>query len=227
VCGRFLLDAPMEALESQFDAVAGQPFGPRYNIAPTSPVPVVKATAHGRVITLHHWGLIPSWAKDPAMGGRLANARAETVAEKPSFRASFRRRRCLIPVSGFYEWQVRPGLPKQPWLIRAAAGPPLALAGLWDLWEGFDGCLESCTIITTAANAFMAPVHDRMPVVLAAADWGTWLAGPGLDPDRQTLIQLAALLRPCPEGVLAMHPVGPRVGNVKYDDPGLMEEAHA
>jgi putative SOS response-associated peptidase YedK len=226
MCGRFLLNAPMEALELQFGAVAGMDFGPRFNIAPTNPVPVVKETEVGRVITLHHWGLIPSWAKDPAMGGRLCNARAETLADKPSFRAAFRRRRCLVPASGFYEWQVRPGQPKQPYLIQAVSGEPLAFAGLWDLWEGFDGCLESCTIITTEANHFMAPVHDRMPVVLARADWATWLDPQPRDWARE-LAPLQALLRPCPEGWLRMHPVGPRVGNVKDDDPGLMAEAHA
>ena len=145
-----------------------------------------------------------------------------TVAEKPSFRTSFRRRRCLIPAAGFYEWQARPGLPKQPWLIRATAGVTLAFAGLWDLWEGPDGCLASCTIITTAANALMAPVHDRMPVVLDPGDWSFWLA-----PGTKDAARLQALLCPAPEGVLTRHPVGPRVGNVKFDDPGLMEEVHA
>ena len=222
MCGRFLLATPVEALEVQFGAIAAGSFGPRYNIAPTSPVPVVKETELGRILTLHHWGLIPSWAKDPALGARLSNARGETVAEKPSFRTSFRRRRCLIPADGFYEWQARPGLPKQPWLIRATAGVTLAFAGLWDLWEGPDGCLESCTIITTAANALMAPVHDRMPVVLDPGDWSFWLA-----PGTKDAARLQALLCPAPEGVLTRHPVGPRVGNVKFDDPGLMEEVHA
>ena len=222
MCGRFLLNTPMEALAVQFEALARGGFGPRYNIAPTSPVPVVKTTELGRIITLHHWGLIPSWAKDPALGARLSNARGETVADKPSFRTSFRRRRCLIPADGFYEWQARPGASKQPWLIRPASGATLAFAGLWDLWEGHEGCLESCTIITTAANALMAPIHDRMPVVLQARDWAFWL-----DPKTADLARLQALLRPAPEDVLTRHPVGPRVGNVNYDDPGLMEEAHA
>jgi putative SOS response-associated peptidase YedK len=221
MCGRFFLNTPMEALEVRFEAVAAAPFAPRYNIAPTRAVPVVKATPAGRVISLHHWGLVPAWAKDPALGNRLFNARGETLADKPSFRAAFRKRRCLIPASGFYEWQARPGQAKQPFLIQAADGAPLAFAGLWELWEGPDGCLETCTIITTAANAFMAPVHDRMPVVLAADHWQVWL-----DPGTRDLAGLQTLLRPCAEGLLRMHPVGPRVGSVKFDDPGLMEEPH-
>ena len=223
MCGRFLLNTPLEALEAQFGAVGSAELAPRYNIAPTTPVAVVKEMAGaGRVITLHHWGLIPSWAKDPALGNRLFNARSETVADKPSFRTAFRRRRCLIPADGFYEWQARTGGPKQPYLIRSSGGEPLALAGLWDLWEGFDGCLESCTILTTQANAFMAPVHDRMPVILAPGDWATWLDPRPRDQVRD-FAPLRALLRPAPEGALRMVPLGPRVGNVRFDDPGLME----
>lgn len=221
MCGRFLLNAPLEALEAQFEAVAGADFAPRFNIAPTQAVPVVKETAIGRVITLHHWGLIPSWAKDPALGGRLANARGETVAEKPSFRTAFRRRRCLVPASGFYEWQVRAGGSKQPYLIQSATGGILAFAGLWERWEGPDGCLESCTIITTVANAFMAPVHDRMPVILAAGEYQAWL-----DPQTQDWARLQRLLRPCPEDALRMHPVGARVGNVRNEGPELTEPLH-
>ena len=221
MCGRFFINTPVEALEAHFDAVAATGIVPRYNLAPTTPVPVVKETEGGRGILLHHWGLIPSWAKDPAMGARLINARGETVADKPSFRASFRRRRCLVPASGFYEWQARPGH-KQPWAIQAVSGEPLAFAGLWDLWEGPDGCLQSCTIITTAANAFMAPIHDRMPVILAPRDWERWLAAQARD-----LEGLKALLRPCPEDLLRRYEVGPRVGNVKNDGPELLEPLHA
>lgn len=220
MCGRFLLNAPVAALEAQFEAVAGGALPPRYNIAPTDPVAVVKDLDFGRVITLHHWGLIPSWAKDPAMGGRLTNARAETVADKPSFRASFRRRRCLVPASGFYEWQAG-GRGKQPFLIQSRTGEPLAFAGLWELWEGPDGCLESCTIITTTANAFMAPVHDRMPVILGPDAFAFWL-----DPHTKDLGRLQALLRPCAEDRLRMHPVSMRVGNVRNQGPELMDPLH-
>jgi putative SOS response-associated peptidase YedK len=218
MCGRYLLAAPLEALATQFQAVMDAPFPPRYNLAPTSSVPVVKAVPGGRSITLHHWGLIPSWAKDPALGGRMANARGETVADKPSFRSPFRHRRCLIPATGFYEWQARAEGGKQPFLIRPVPGELLAFAGLWDRWEGPGGPLESCTIITTAANTFMAPVHDRMPVLLAPDDYALWL-----DPACQDLARLQALLRPCPDGYLRMTAVGPRVGNVRNEGPDLME----
>ena len=220
MCGRYFLNTPVQALEAQFEAVAASGIVPRYNLAPSTPVAVVKEIGAGRGILLHHWGLIPSWAKDPAMGARLINARAETVADKPSFRASFRRRRCLVPASGFYEWQVRPGRPKQPWAIQAVSGEPLALAGLWDLWEGPDGCLESCTIITTSANGLMAPIHDRMPVILAARDWARWLEPHGQGRD---LAALMALLRPCAEDLLRRYPIGPRVGKVQNDGPELLE----
>ena len=209
----------MEAIAAQFEAEAKTDFQPRYNLAPTAVVPVVAATREGRVITLHRWGLVPSWARDPAMGARLANARAETVAEKPSFRAPFKRGRCIIPAGGFYEWQARPGAPKRPFCIRAADGSLLAFAGLRDRWEGPDGALDTCTIITTTANAAMAPIHDRMPVLLAPADLAAWL-DPGTAPDR-----LKALLRPCPEAFLRIYPVGPRVGNARNEGPELMAPA--
>jgi putative SOS response-associated peptidase YedK len=218
MCGRYLLTAPVAALTDQFGLAASARLIPRYNIAPGTPVALIKATPEGRILTLAQWGLVPSWAKDPAMGGKLANARSETVAEKPSFRAPFRRHRCLIPADGFYEWQARSGAPKQPFLFRAAAGGTLAFAGLYEQWESPDGCLDSCTILTTAANAFMAPVHDRMPVILAAADFDLWL-----DPEPQVAARLQALLRPAPEDLLLRIPVGPRVGNVRNDDPGLIE----
>jgi putative SOS response-associated peptidase YedK len=221
MCGRYALDNPMETLEAQFEAEALAPFPPRYNIAPTSPVPVVIATGEGRVITLHHWGLVPSWSREPDLGGRLANARAETVADKPSFRAPFRRSRCLVPATAFYEWQARPGTRKQPYAIRAADGALLAFAGLRDRWQGPDGALDSCTIITTTANAAMAPIHERMPVLLARADYRAWL-----DP-ATPLEQLKALLRPCPESWLRVHPVGPAVGSVRNDGPELLEPADA
>jgi len=220
MCGRYNLFSPMEAVAAQFAAeVRTGAFAPRYNLAPTAVVPVVCATREGRVITLHVWGLVPSWSKDPAVGARLANARAETVADKPSFRAPFRRNRCIIPADGFYEWQARPGLPKQPFCIRAAGGALLGFAGLRDEWEGPDGALATCAIITTSANGLMAPIHERMPVVLAPADYGAWL-DPAAPPDR-----LQALLRPCPEGFLRAYPVGRAVGNARNEGPELMEPA--
>jgi len=221
MCGRYLLNSPMEALEAQFEAEALTDFQPRYNLAPTAPVLVVLATADGRVIALHQWGLVPSWSKDPAQGGRMVNARAETVAEKPSFRSPFRKSRCIIPADGFYEWQARSGGPKQPFCIRAVDGSTLGFAGVRDRWEGPDGVLDTCTIITTTANGNMAPIHDRMPVILAPGDYAAWLE-PGTGAAR-----LKALLRPCPEDFLRVFPVGLAVGNVRNEGPGLMEPLDA
>jgi len=221
MCGRYFLNSPMEAIAVQFQCEAQAGFAPRYNLAPTAVVPVVLATPAVRVITLHRWGLVPSWSKDPALGARLANARAETAADKPSFRAPFRRGRCIIPADGFYEWQARTGGPKQPFCIRAADGSILAFAGLRDTWEGSDGALETFAILTTSANGLMAPIHDRMPVILAPADYAAWLDPHGV-PER-----LKELLRPCPEGFLRVYPVGPRVGNVRNEGPDLAEPADA
>jgi putative SOS response-associated peptidase YedK len=214
MCGRYALYSPMEAIAVQFEAEAEADFPPRYNLAPTAVVPVLTA---GRVILPHRWGLVPSWSRDPARG--LANARAETVADKPAFRAPFKRGRCIIPADAFYEWQARPGAAKLPFCIRAADGSLLAFAGLRDTWEGPDGALATCAIITTRANGLMAPIHDRMPVILARADQAAWL-----DPDAAPQ-RLLALLRPCPDALLRAYAVGPRVGNARNEGPELMEPA--
>ena len=221
MCGRYALSSPMEAISAQFEAEAESGFQPRYNLAPTAVVPVVVMAAAGRIITLHRWGLVPSWSRDPSAGARMANARAETAADKPSFRAPFKRGRCIIPADAFYEWQARAGGPKQPFCIRSADGSVMGFAGLRDRWEGPDGALDTCAIITTTANALMAPIHDRMPVILAPADLAAWL-DPGSVPER-----LKALLRPCPEGFLRLYPVGRRVGDARNEGPDLMEPADA
>lgn len=169
---------------------------PRYNIAPTQPVAIVRPQQGGpREWTHVQWGLIPSWSKDPSMGARLINARSETVAEKPSFRSALKRRRCLIPTSGFYEWQRRPN-GKQPYVIGMADGAPFAFAGLWEHWVGPDGTeLESCTVLTTTANELMAPIHDRMPVILDAQDYSAWL-GTGAELNPGQVEDLQHLMRP-------------------------------
>jgi putative SOS response-associated peptidase YedK len=219
MCGRYFLDSSIEALEVQFEAefepAARTLLAPRYNIAPTSVVPVVAAAGGGRVIALHQWGLVPGWAKDPSMGARMANARAETAAAKPAFRNAFRRGRCIIPADGFYEWQARPDGPKQPYCFRAADGRCLGLAGLRERWEGPDGVLDTCTILTTAANELMAPIHDRMPVLLPPSAYAAWL-DPAAAPAR-----LQGLLVPCPASFLRVHPVHPRVGNAHNEGPDL------
>ena len=166
MCGRFTLFEPDKVLAREFGVSDFPPGSPRYNIAPSQPVTAVRATptGSGREIALLRWGLIPSWSKDPAIGNRLINARAETAREKPSFRNAFRRHRCLIPASGFYEW-LRWERGKQPYFVRMLDGHPFAFEGLRDRWKSPDeGAVETCTILTTTANDVLAPIHDRMPV---------------------------------------------------------------
>ena len=195
------------------------PLSPRYNISPSQPVAAVRATpaGSGRELAFLRWGLIPSWSKDPAIGNRLINARAETAREKPSFRNAFRRRRCLIPTNGFYEWQRRER-GKQPYFVRMRDDRLFAFAGLWDRWESPDkGVIESCTILTTAANAILAPIHDRMPVILPPAEYARWL-DPGL-PDTDSL---GPLLVPFPAEDMLASPVSPRVNAPTVDDEKCM-----
>jgi putative SOS response-associated peptidase YedK len=196
---------------------------PRYNIAPTQPVVAVRPGERaGREARMLRWGLVPFWAKDLAMGSRMINARGETVAEKPAFRQAFRRRRCLIPADGFYEWQKVPG-GKQPWYISARGEGPLAFAGLWERWDkrGTETPVESCTIVTTAANATLAPLHDRMPVILDPAAWDAWL---GADTPSA---ELRDLLRPAPDGLLAARTVSRRVNSPANDGPELISDPDA
>ena len=176
MCGRFALRSSIkelaEALEAASVKIAED--RARYNIAPTQAVVVARDTDDDERELVHlKWGLVPAWAKDPAaVGARLINARSETVTEKPSFREAFRRRRCLIPTSGFYEWK-REGARKQPYFFRMKTDEPFMFAGLWERWEGAAGdgvTLETCTILTTMANEVLAPVHDRMPVIIAPED---------------------------------------------------------
>jgi putative SOS response-associated peptidase YedK len=220
MCGRFTLFEPDKILAREF-GVSGIPLlSPRYNIAPSQPVAAVRAApagTGGRELALLRWGLIPSWSKDPAIGNRLINARAETVREKPSFRNAFKRHRCLIPASGFYEWQRRE-LRKQPFYIRMHDGRPFAFAGLWDRWENPDkGVIESCTILTTATNTLLAPIHDRMPVILPSGKYDQWL-----DPSLQDPDSLASLLVPFPPEDMIAFPVSPRVNTPSTDDEGCI-----
>jgi putative SOS response-associated peptidase YedK len=218
MCGRFSLNAAEAELRRLF-GFDGPPLNlmPRYNIAPTQTTPVVAiGRAGGRALVMMRWGLIPSWAKDMTIGAKLINARADTVAEKPSFRAAFAKRRCLVPADGFYEWQAAGGR-KQPYRIHRPDNAPFAFAGLWEQWRGPDGLVLTFTIVTTEANARLRPIHARMPVVLAPGDFATWL-------DAATPAQAAlALLRPCPDDWLMAEPVGTRVNNVKNDDPSVWD----
>jgi putative SOS response-associated peptidase YedK len=195
----------------------------RFNIAPTQPIAAVRwlPDEGQRQLSLLRWGLVPSWAKDPAMGNRMINARAETVAEKPSFRAAFKRRRCLIPADGYYEWQ-KVGKRKQPYYFRMKDDRPFAFAGLWEQWSGGKGDapepMETCTIITTEANELGRPIHDRMPVIVHPDEYAFWL-----DPRVEDRSRLETLLRPYDPGEMMAEPVTTHVNNVRNDDPKCLE----
>lgn len=222
MCGRYTLTAdPAQLLELFGVSLNGQPPPPpRYNIAPTQPVTAVRErnVARERELTLFHWGLIPSWAKDPAIGSRMINARAETVAEKVSFRSAFKRQRCLIPSSGFYEWQrTREG--KQPLFIHRADGAPFAMAGLWEQWHGPNGEeIASCTLITCAANDFMRPLHARMPVILQAEDYASWLRREEVRPK-----DLLPLLEPYPWQGMTFRAVSTYVNNPAHEGEACIQ----
>lgn len=218
MCGRFTLTASPDQLATLFELPQEPMVVPRYNIAPTQPVAVVRMNpqAAAREWALTYWGLVPSWAKDPSMGARMLNARSETVTEKPAFRAAFKRRRCLVPASGFYEWK-KEGKGKQPYYITMPDGSPFAIAGLWEYWAGADGsALESCTLLTTSANGLMQPLHDRMPVIVQPEDYAQWL-GSGRDETPQALDQLQHLLRPYADDGLVAYPVSTYVNNTRNE----------
>jgi len=215
MCGRFTLFEADKILSKEFGVSGVPPLSPRYNIAPSQPIAAIRTphTGAGRELALLRWGLIPSWSKDPAIGNRLINARAETVQEKPSFRNAFRRHRCLIPTNGFYEWQ-RQERGKQPYFVRMRDERIFAFAGLWDRWESpDDGVIETCAILTTAANAVLSPIHGRMPVILPQAEYARWLDPALKDPD-----SLSPLLVPFPPEEMLAIPVNPRVNAPSTDD---------
>ena len=214
MCERFLLLGAGRELADTFDLAEVPQVDSRYNIAPGQTVPVVLQDGTGRQLRALSWGLLPSWSKDPSVGFRAPNARCETVAAKPAFRAAFRKHRCLIPASGFYEWKTV-GARKQPILFRPRDGL-FAFAGLWDNWRGGDGTiLDTFTILTTTANEVVTPIHDRMPVILDHADYGTWLdsATPGL----------VKLLRPYRAEAMTATAVGPWVNDVRHEGPKCIE----
>lgn len=223
MCGRFTLFAPAEVLAGAFGVRADAFPAASWNIAPSRSVAVVRAKARGegRDAALLRWGLVPSWSKDPSAGNRMINARAETAFGKPAFRAAMRARRCLVPADGFYEWKRLDGR-KQPYFARMADGAPFAFAGIWERWEGGGEAIESCALLTTEPNALLAPVHDRMPVIVDPADYDLWIDPAVRDPSR-----LSGILVPFPAGRMAAWPVRPLVNNPAFDDPRCVEPVPA
>ena len=222
MCGRFALARDPKQLARYFGAALPPDLPPRYNVAPSQNIPILRQEEEGRHFVMAHWGLVPSWAKDSKVGGySTINARAETVATKPAFRAAFRQRRGIIPADGFYEWQALPNAKtKQPWFITLKNDEPLAFAGLWEDWTSPEGeVLESCCIIVTTANDLMRPIHDRMPVILDPSNWETWL-----DPTNKDQTTLLALLQPYPAKAMMAWPVSTHVNNPRHDAPDCREQ---
>lgn len=214
MCGRFAFYSPSEAAAALFGVSASVEVQPRYNIAPTQFVAAIRDDENrDRELVMLRWGLIPFWAKDPAIGNRMINARAETVAEKPAYRAAYRHRRCIVLADGFYEW-CREGDVKTPHHISLASGAPFALAGLWENWTDKDSgeSLQTTTLITTAANDFMTPLHHRMPVILESNTAGEWLAG------SKDLLDDVAGITPA----LQAWPVDRRVNNARNEGEDLV-----
>ncbi len=218
MCGRFTLIIDGERLVALWGWTTRLPIYPRFNIAPTQDILAVRLVDGVPAPVMLRWGLVPHWAKDPSVGTKMLNARAETLLERPSFREAFRRRRCLIVADGFYEWQQAPG--KQPFWIHPADGGMLTFAGLWETWTGASGeTVESCTIVTTTANAALAGIHHRMPVIIAERDRARWL-------DVSVPVgEVADLLRPAPDDLLVTTPVSRRVNSVANEGPACLAGA--
>lgn len=223
MCGRFRLSRRKQVIAERFDAMSDDDdWNPRYNVAPTQPIPVVrqhpaKPTRH---LSQMLWGLIPSWSKDDSHAAKMINARSETVATLPAFKDAFRSRRCLIPADGFYEWKSH-GTYKQPYCFEVNNGELFAFAGLWDGWKAANGeWIRSCTILTTTANAISSAVHDRMPVILNPADYDLWL-----DPGMRDESTVASLLQPFDAKAMRCYPVSNRVNSAMNDDAGCAEPA--
>jgi putative SOS response-associated peptidase YedK len=217
MCGRYSLKTPADQLAEHFRLAKAPSLSPRFNIAPPQMIAVVRGGTWGQV----RWGLIPSWAKDPAIGNRMINARAETVAEKPAFREALARSRCLVPADGYYEWQRQDGKGqrKQPFYIRLRDGRPFAFAGLWERWTGPDGtAVETCAILTTEPNESLRAIHDRMPVILTPNEYDQWL-----DPYIRQAQLLQPLFRAYPPEDMTAYPVSLRVNDPQNDDAGCPE----
>jgi putative SOS response-associated peptidase YedK len=221
MCGRYTLSSPLEIVAELFEiATPLLPFQPRYNLAPTQEAPVALIREPGAPRTLEslRWGLIPYWAKEASIGNRMINARAESVADKPAYRYSFKKKRCLIPTDGFYEWK-KEGKAKQPYFIRRRDHRPFAFAGLWSSWRNPEGSLvETFTILTTESNPDIRGLHDRMPVVVGRDDFGLWL-----DPKVDNAERLKPLLKPAPEGDFELLRVSKAVNSPAHDAADCVE----
>jgi putative SOS response-associated peptidase YedK len=219
MCGRYTLRAQLNRLLQIFAAEGAVDWRPRYNIAPSQSVLVIRSKGRDlqRELLALQWGLIPSWATDPAIGNRMINARAETLAEKPAFRQALAHRRCLVLADGFYEWKLQ-GKTRQPYFIQMADERPFAFAGLWDCWNKATPAIESCTIITTSPNELLAGIHDRMPVILTEDAIARWL-----DPAVQTTDALTSLLVPYAAEEMKAHAVDTLVNSPQNDTPGCIE----
>jgi len=225
MCGRYVIISTPEAIRALFGYAELPNFPPRYNVAPTQPIPVVRLVDGKRSFALMRWGLLPSWVKDPKDFPLLINARGESVLTKPAFRNAVRRRRCLIPTDGFYEWQAaKPGAPKRPYLVRAkrradSSAQPLAFAGLYETWIGPNGEeLDTATIVTTAANRTLAAIHDRMPVFVPEEAFDLWLDCANVEAE-----VAAALIRPADEGLLEAYEISTAVNRVANDSEALLQ----
>ena len=217
MCGRYRLSRRKQIIEEHFDSVSGEEdWSPRYNIAPTQPVPVIRQNPKEprRELSLMRWGLIPSWAKDASIAAQMINARSETAATKPAFRDPLASRRCVVPADGFYEW-VRTGKAKQPYCFEVNEGELFAFAGLWERWKDPSGqWVKSCSILTTTPNAVTSPVHDRMPVILDPVDYDLLL-----DPGMTNVEAASDLLKPYDARTMRSYPVSTRINHVANDDP--------
>lgn len=220
MCGRFAQRSPAKKVVKQFKVKEVPPLAERYNVAPAQMILGIRGESGAREAMFFKWGLVPRWAKDPGIGNKLINARSETVEEKPSFREAFRRRRCIIPADGFYEWKREAGR-KQPFYFRMRDERPFGFAGLWEWWEGEGGeAINSCTILTTEANKILGPVHDRMPVILDPENYSLWLEG-----DERDRGLLRELLRPYPATEMVGYPVSTLVNSPSNGGAELIEEA--
>ncbi|MBE11744.1 MAG: hypothetical protein CMM35_15680 [Rhodospirillaceae bacterium] len=219
MCGRYAITMPVDSMRELFGFEAQPNLGARYNVAPTQEIPAVRTAygGEGRELAALSWGLVPSWSDNPVTANRMINARGETIAEKPSFRSAFKRRRCLIPANGFYEWKGDRKGPKQPFYIQLEDGLPFAFAGIWERWEGGDGDhWETCAIVTTNANDALRPIHHRMPVILPPESYDNWLTSEPKD--------ASALMIPY-MGEIQTWPVATLVNKVVNDGPELLERS--